>query len=108
MVDNISNVSQSRPNQVDPSKSASIGNREARVAGEAPVDDPRPTVDVELSKAVQEAEERAVFDAKKVDSIKEAIQKFNAHHGAVPWVVRAMGEHCAVHGTVAMLLDAWP
>ena len=26
------------------------------------------------SKAVQEAEERAVFDAKKVDSIKEAIQ----------------------------------
>ena len=43
---------------MDPSKSASIGNREARVAGEVPVDDPRPTVDVELSKAVQEAEER--------------------------------------------------
>ena len=88
MVDNISNVSQSRPNQVDPSKSASIGYREARVAGDAPVDDPRPTVDVELSKAVQEAEERAVFDAKKVDSIKEAIQ-----NGSYPLDSRKIAEN---------------
>ena len=88
MVDNISNVSQSRPNQVDPSKSASIGNREARVAGEAPIDDPRPTVDVELSKAVQEAEERAVFDAKKVDSIKEAIK-----NGSYPLDSRKIAEN---------------
>ena len=45
-------------------------------------------MDVELSKAVQEAEEKAIFDARKVDSIKEAIQ-----NGSYPLDSRKIAEN---------------
>ena len=88
MVDSISNVSQGKTSQLDPSKSTRITNRDSLGAESAPVEDSRPTVDVELSKAVQEAEEKAIFDARKVDSIKEAIQ-----NGSYPLDSRKIAEN---------------
>ena len=88
MVDSISNVSQGKTSQLDPSKSTRITNRDSFGAESAPAGDSRPTVDVELSKAVQEAEEKAIFDARKVDSIKEAIQ-----NGSYPLDSRKIAEN---------------
>ena len=88
MVDSISNVSQGKTSQLDPSKSTRITNRDSNGAESVPVEDSRPTVDVELSKAVQEAEEKAIFDARKVDSIKEAIQ-----NGSYPLDSRKIAEN---------------
>ena len=88
MVDSISNLSQGKANQRDPSKSNRIQNRGSSGAERSLTEDARPTVDVELSKAVQEAEERALFDSKKVDSIKEAIQ-----NGSYPLDSRKIAEN---------------
>ena len=88
MVDSISNVSQGKANQLDPAKSNRIQNRGSSGAEPSSTEDARPTVDGELSQAVQEAEEKALFDSKKINSIKEAIQ-----NGSYPLDSRKIAEN---------------
>jgi flagellar biosynthesis anti-sigma factor FlgM len=88
MVDNISNVSQSRTSQAD-SAQRSGGTKQPQTTSEkAPVDGARQTVDVELSSAVRQAEEKALFDAEKVNAIKAAIE-----NGSYPLDSRKIAEN---------------
>lgn len=88
MVDNISNVSQSRTSQAD-SAQRSGGTKQPQTTNEkALVDGARQTVDVELSSAVRQAEEKALFDAEKVNAIKAAIE-----NGSYPLDSRKIAEN---------------
>jgi flagellar biosynthesis anti-sigma factor FlgM len=72
MVDDISRVGASKPQQaVKPNEDAPQNPRVAdTTANTRP-----PSVEVELSKEVQQSEERAQFDEVKVRALKEQIEK---------------------------------
>ena len=78
MVDNVNSVGSERPNQVQnspaaPSRDAAEeGGNQVQKAGQVP-----PAVDVELSEAVKQAEEKAAFDEVKVRQLKQAIESGN-------------------------------
>jgi len=79
MVDDVSGVGASKPQQANPAvKSNDSAPQSARVADTStpstPITPP-PAVEVELSKEVQRSEERAQFDEVKVRALKEQIEK---------------------------------
>jgi len=78
MVDNVNSVGSGRPSQVQnspaaPSRdTANEGENQVQKAGQVPQ-----AVDVELSDAVKQAEEKAAFDEVKVRQLKQAIESGN-------------------------------
>ena len=78
MVDNVNNVGSGRPSQVQNSPAAP--SREAADESENQVQrsgQASQAVDVDLSEAVKQAEEKAAFDEVKVRQLKQAIESGN-------------------------------